>query len=51
MTKQEKIQAAEKRIRELIFLLNSWEDPIEVSDGSKRRVDWQLNRFTKKEQN
>ena len=48
MNKQEKMQAAKKRIYELIFLLNSWEEPIQVTDGSERIVDWQLNKFTKK---
>ena len=51
MTTQQKIEAAEKRIYELISLLNSWEETesrlINVTDGSKRVSYYQLCKFNK----
>ncbi len=51
MNTREKIEAAEKRIWELISLLNSWEKEesrlINVTDGSKRIRYYELRQGTK----
>jgi hypothetical protein len=51
MTKEQRIEAAEKRIYELIYLLNSWEKDesrlFNVTDGSKRVRYYALHRGTK----
>ncbi len=47
--KQDQKIAAEKRIWELISLLNTWEkeNPIPVTDGSEKIFYYQLAKFTK----
>ena len=51
MTREQRIEAAQKRIWELISLLNSWEKEesrlINVTDGSKRVRYYELREGTK----